>query len=377
MSCNGHQAPRRRRRHRASGGRPHRPGRAQLARHRGPTRSAWRCTGTSVPTRRRCPAPGRPPSDRAARPPARRPPVLEHDAATRRAGRPLAAPRSGAGADPPCPGPRPRPGVARPAERPRRRRRRRREPRLARPRRPARPPPGGAPASPTSVARRGDRTSTCSSLRSTPKPTSASPGGWWRAPSCCERCVNGCCSPRRVGRRPDDPRRGDRRTGVRGRHRPLRDLDPPRAAGPRPRQPHAAHLGAPPPGRGAGPETRHGPRRRRTTCTRSGPTCSPRTRRCTTTTATSRTSASSPRCSSSSRTSGAGTYEVPTYSAHLVGADQTEAYRYHRKVLQTLQRRAAPANAGCCKAPSHLGPAADPLRGLSRRRASCRSTATR
>ena len=34
-----------------------------------------------------------------------------------------------------------------------------------------------------------------------------------------------------------------------------------------------------------------------------------------------------------------GTYEVPTYSAYLVAADQTDAYRYHRRVLQTLQRR--------------------------------------
>ena len=49
-----------------------------------------------------------------------------------------------------------------------------------------------------------------------------------------------------------------------------------------------------------------------------------------------------------------GTYEIPTYSGHLVGADQTEAYRYHRRVLQTLERR-APAGAGwVCKAPSHL-----------------------
>ncbi len=49
-----------------------------------------------------------------------------------------------------------------------------------------------------------------------------------------------------------------------------------------------------------------------------------------------------------------GTYEVPTYSAYLVGADQTEAYRYHRRVLQTLQRRAR-AERWVLKAPSHLG----------------------
>ena len=49
----------------------------------------------------------------------------------------------------------------------------------------------------------------------------------------------------------------------------------------------------------------------------------------------------------------AGTYEVPSYSAYLVGADHTEAYRYHRKVLQTLQRRAR-SDRWVLKAPSHL-----------------------
>lgn len=48
-----------------------------------------------------------------------------------------------------------------------------------------------------------------------------------------------------------------------------------------------------------------------------------------------------------------GTYEVPTYSAYLVGADQTEAYRYHRRVLQTLQRRER-AERWVLKAPSHM-----------------------
>jgi len=48
-----------------------------------------------------------------------------------------------------------------------------------------------------------------------------------------------------------------------------------------------------------------------------------------------------------------GTYEVPSYSAYLIGADQTEAYRYHRKVLQTLQRRAR-GDRWVLKAPSHL-----------------------
>jgi Sulfotransferase family len=48
-----------------------------------------------------------------------------------------------------------------------------------------------------------------------------------------------------------------------------------------------------------------------------------------------------------------GTYEVPSYSAHLVGADHTEAYRYHRRVLQTLQR-VARGDRWVLKAPSHL-----------------------
>lgn len=49
-----------------------------------------------------------------------------------------------------------------------------------------------------------------------------------------------------------------------------------------------------------------------------------------------------------------GTYEVPTYSGHLVASDQIEAYRYHRRVLQTLQRREPAGNGWVCKAPSHL-----------------------
>jgi hypothetical protein len=48
-----------------------------------------------------------------------------------------------------------------------------------------------------------------------------------------------------------------------------------------------------------------------------------------------------------------GTYEIPTYSAHLVAADHTEAYRYHRRVLQTLQRRDR-RDRWVLKAPSHL-----------------------
>ncbi len=49
----------------------------------------------------------------------------------------------------------------------------------------------------------------------------------------------------------------------------------------------------------------------------------------------------------------AGTYEVPSYATYLVRADQTDAYRYHRKVLQTLQHHQPPAR-WVLKAPSHL-----------------------
>jgi hypothetical protein len=49
----------------------------------------------------------------------------------------------------------------------------------------------------------------------------------------------------------------------------------------------------------------------------------------------------------------AGTYEIPSYSGHLFSTDQTEAYRYHRKVLQTLQRRDR-RERWVLKAPSHL-----------------------
>lgn len=49
-----------------------------------------------------------------------------------------------------------------------------------------------------------------------------------------------------------------------------------------------------------------------------------------------------------------GTYEIPSYSGHLVASDHTDAYRYHRRVLQTLQRRRPAGNGWVCKAPSHL-----------------------
>ena len=34
-----------------------------------------------------------------------------------------------------------------------------------------------------------------------------------------------------------------------------------------------------------------------------------------------------------------GVHEVPSYSMYLAGADHTDAYRYHRRILQTLQAR--------------------------------------
>ncbi len=48
-----------------------------------------------------------------------------------------------------------------------------------------------------------------------------------------------------------------------------------------------------------------------------------------------------------------GVHEVPSYTMHLVGADHTDAYRYHRRILQTLQAR-APGERWLLKAPSHL-----------------------
>ena len=48
-----------------------------------------------------------------------------------------------------------------------------------------------------------------------------------------------------------------------------------------------------------------------------------------------------------------GVHEVPSYSMHLAGADHTDAYRYHRRILQTLQAR-QPGERWLLKAPSHL-----------------------
>jgi hypothetical protein len=55
-----------------------------------------------------------------------------------------------------------------------------------------------------------------------------------------------------------------------------------------------------------------------------------------------------------------GVHEVPSYSMHLATADHTDAYRYHRRILQTLQTLQAreTGKAGerwLLKAPSHLG----------------------
>ena len=48
-----------------------------------------------------------------------------------------------------------------------------------------------------------------------------------------------------------------------------------------------------------------------------------------------------------------GVHEVPTYTMYLAGADHTDAYRYHRRILQTLQDR-QPGERWLLKAPSHL-----------------------
>jgi hypothetical protein len=48
-----------------------------------------------------------------------------------------------------------------------------------------------------------------------------------------------------------------------------------------------------------------------------------------------------------------GCHEVPSYSMHLASADHTDAYRYHRRILQTLQAREAEER-WLLKAPSHL-----------------------
>jgi hypothetical protein len=48
-----------------------------------------------------------------------------------------------------------------------------------------------------------------------------------------------------------------------------------------------------------------------------------------------------------------GVHEVPSYSMHLVSSDHRDAYRYHRRILQTLQARRA-GERWLLKAPSHL-----------------------
>lgn len=48
-----------------------------------------------------------------------------------------------------------------------------------------------------------------------------------------------------------------------------------------------------------------------------------------------------------------GVHVAPTYTLHLVKADHTDAYRYHRRILQTLQGEGA-TRPWVLKAPSHL-----------------------
>jgi hypothetical protein len=48
-----------------------------------------------------------------------------------------------------------------------------------------------------------------------------------------------------------------------------------------------------------------------------------------------------------------GTHVVPSYDAHLRGADQRPAYAFHKRFLQTLQMRPGPRR-WLLKAPSHL-----------------------
>jgi hypothetical protein len=48
-----------------------------------------------------------------------------------------------------------------------------------------------------------------------------------------------------------------------------------------------------------------------------------------------------------------GCHVVPTYDRHLTSTDQTPAYRYHKRFLQTLQAQGA-SNRWLLKAPSHL-----------------------
>jgi hypothetical protein len=48
-----------------------------------------------------------------------------------------------------------------------------------------------------------------------------------------------------------------------------------------------------------------------------------------------------------------GAHVVPTYEAHLAAADHREAYRFHRRFLQTLQQRVC-GKRWVLKAPSHL-----------------------
>ena len=185
----------------------------------------------------------------------------------------------------------------------------------------------------------------------------------------------------RLGGRPERSSTSRSSAGVRRRHRSFGHVDPARAARARPGEPDARDVGAAVPGRG-----RRGRRARRDraptrprACTRSGPTCNPRTSRCTTTTATSRTSASSSRCSSSSPISGAAPTTSRATRRTWSRADHTDAYRYHRKVLQTLQRSVSDAarDAVGAQGAEPSEPAPHAVRGLPRRPGRSSSTAIR
>ena len=175
-----------------------------------------------------------------------------------------------------------------------------------------------------------------------PRRTSRSPVGSSRARSCCARCASGCCSPTR-GRA--DPSILDEPivapvfvvgTGALGH------VDPARAARARPREPGAADVGALPPRRGARTDAEAEAARGVGHAVHAF------------------WADLQPAYETMHHNDGdepnecifatmleflsdqwGGTYDVPTYSAHLVGTDHTDAYRYHRKVLQTLQRRDA------------------------------------
>ena len=223
---------------------------------------------------------------------------------------------------------------------------------------------GGPPASPTSAATRGARTSRRSSTRSRTRPPHA-----WRAG----------CRPHR-GAAALRQRlllaelwRTTRRSST-SRSKPPCSWSAPDGRAPRSStscSPSTPPTGCRSPGSCSTPARRSArtpaeARRAGNATTRSGPTCSPATPRCTTTTATSRTSASSPRCSSSSPTSGPAPTRCRATPHYMLAQDHTEAYRYHRRVLQTLQRRGPPRPLGA-QGPEPPRADAHAVRGVPRR----------